>query len=376
VLRGCQNDLDCGSSQTCARDPAATADVTSGLCLDRTNLQAHIATCGPLLRSARIYRILSVKQGVQTDDPYAPSGREVTDQLTFAPIFQPEHPVDTQACTTDGECAQVTSPDASGAPLNTRCLLDPSGVRRCLVPCDPAAPRCGLSFACANAAGTDGPADFRCMRAPLPDQTLLDTCLRELQPYEVHAGEAFLVSGTVSGVYAFDQPNSQTRECEIPQSSAASVQLRQSRIPVVPLGPNPVLCSDPTIYGRPLPPLETLGPGRPNVCLLQPEREAVSRQIHFENPVLIFELNLPSGHLVPPDRFILSFNIVGGYRPMQIALTVDVQALQPRAAITAPDRQTVFVVDEGKQATATGLRGQLLRLVSASQTVDPFFKVR
>ena len=41
-----------------------------------------------------------------------------------------------------------------------------------------------------------------------------------------------------------------------------------------------------------------------------------------------------------------------------------------------PDRQTVFVVDEGKGTSATSLRGQLLRLVSSVQVCDPNFRVR
>jgi hypothetical protein len=44
--------------------------------------------------------------------------------------------------------------------------------------------------------------------------------------------------------------------------------------------------------------------------------------------------------------------------------------------VTAPDRQTVFVVDEGKSSTATGLRGQLLRVSTAVQATDRSFQVR
>lgn len=412
LLRGCQNDLDCGVSQSCARDPSAPADVMTGLCLDKINLPARIAACAPLLRSTRIYRILSAKQGVVTRDPYAPGGQEVTDQLTFAPIFQPEHPIDTRTCTAPADCVAVKSTDLSGASLDTSCLLDvgfgTSGVRRCLVPCDPAAPRCGRGFSCGNAAPPDARVDFRCMRAPLADQNLLDTCMRELQVYEIHAGEAFLVSATVNGLYTNVQPSppacsddmgqlldlmsqlsSRCRECEIPNSMAASVQLRQSRIPIEPatscdqltpccgLPPITALVQpDPMLPPEPDTSLNTLGPGRPNVCLVPRATAETSRKIHFENPVLSLAVNLPDDHLVPPDGFVLSFNTVGGTRLLQVGLGIEIQALQPRAAVTAPDRQTVFVIDEGKQATATGLRGQLLRLLSASQTVDPFFKVR
>jgi len=265
------------------------------------------------------------------------------------------------------------------------------------VPCDPAAPRCGRSFSCGNAAPPAARADFRCLRAPLADQNLLDTCMSELQPYEIHAGEAFLVSATVNGIYTNAQRNpaactglllpmqlsSRCRECEIPQSSAASVQLRQSRIPVEPTTSCDQLtpcCGLPPItayvQNQPDTSRNTLGPGLPTVCLVPRGAGETGRKIHFENPVLIFAVNLPDAHLVPPDGFVLSFTTVGGTRLHQVALGVDIQSLQPRAAVTAPDRQTVFVIDEGKQATATGLRGQLLRLQSATQSVDPFFRVR
>jgi len=69
-------------------------------------------------------------------------------------------------------------------------------------------------------------------------------------------------------------------------------------------------------------------------------------------------------------------NVTGGGNTLQSLLGVDVQAQQPRYATVAPDGQTVYVVDEGKAAVATGLRGQLLRLFSSSQSVDTTFIVR
>ena len=41
-----------------------------------------------------------------------------------------------------------------------------------------------------------------------------------------------------------------------------------------------------------------------------------------------------------------------------------------------PKKGTVYVVDEGKQSAATGLRGQLLRLRSEVPATDTTFRVR
>ena len=37
---------------------------------------------------------------------------------------------------------------------------------------------------------------------------------------------------------------------------------------------------------------------------------------------------------------------------------------------------TIYVVDEGKQSTGTGLRGQVLRFFTDSQSTDGVFSVR
>ena len=76
------------------------------------------------------------------------------------------------------------------------------------------------------------------------------------------------------------------------------------------------------------------------------------------------------------DATDLKFILVGGGFPLATALGVDAQAQQPKAVVTSPDRQTIFVVDEGKSSAATGLRGQLLRVSTAVQATDRTFQVR
>jgi hypothetical protein len=206
---------------------------------------------------------------------------------------------------------------------------------------------------------------WRCLRAPLPDRDLLSSCLAEKQPYEVHVGESFLVTGTATGTFVSLQANPATHECEVPPVSSELVRLDQSRIPLEPPLACPATLTDPL---GPLPP--SLGT---NVCRLP---DGDGRRIHFENPIFGIAVEVPAAAPLPPDQLVLSFNVVGGGLVLGVALAVDVQAQQPRAALTAPDLQTVYVVDEGKQSVATGLRGQLLRLSSSVLQVDHNFQVR
>jgi len=103
--------------------------------------------------------------------------------------------------------------------------------------------------------------------------------------------------------------------------------------------------------------------------------------VHFENPVLNVAMQIPKPGInnrviVPPAGTQVSWVVVGGGVPLTAPLGVEIQAQQPRYAVVAPDRQTVYVVDEGKSPVASGLRGQLLRLYSTTQQVDSLFRVR
>jgi hypothetical protein len=361
LLTGCDTDADCDFQLTCLRDPAAPLDVTRGMCLHRDARQAHeLDACGPLLRGVKLYRITSAKQGATG------LAGEITDRLDLAEIYEPEHPASTHACAVDDDCKDVTltAGNAATTPLPTSCLADVDGAHRCLRACRPegtAAERgCGVDFQCVAARGTG---DFRCMRAPL-DDTLFATCFPELTPYEVHVGEAFLVSGAQTGVLTDLEPDPMTRECRVPPSTASTAQFARqhaSRVPMIPAN----RCAGGDLLDA-LP----VSSNPANVCLFD---DSNGRVIHFENPFFVIGVKVPA---VPPDQTLLKFSIVGGGFPLIVTLGVDVQAQQPRAAVTGPDGQTVFVVDEGKQSTATGLRGQLLRLFSLTQSIDRTFLVR
>jgi hypothetical protein len=372
-LTGCTKNEECDFAQECVRDLAAPASVLTGLCLDRepNRKAAQTKNCGLLMRSVRRYRILQVRQGVRV------GAEETTDQLDLAEIYQPEFASQTKVCdaTKPDDCAGITIPAKNAAGLDiklpTTCLTDSDGVtKRCLRACDSTASddrlRCGGDFVCARSVQ----GDERCLRAPLDDAYFLPVelggfgCLRELQPYQITAGDAFTVTGSTTGFLTDLQPNPVTRACEVPPMSSQQVRLRQSRIP---LGA-PACPATLANIQDPLP------APFPNVCTFQDDM--TSRQIHFENMYYAFGLDLPPGSFQPPENFTLQFVVVGGGVPFALALGADAVAQHPRSAVVAPDRSTVYVIDEGKQTVATGLRGQLIRLISSVQTSDRFFLVR
>ncbi|MGZ6124961.1 MAG: hypothetical protein ACXWLR_08370, partial [Myxococcales bacterium] len=299
-----------------------------------------------------------------------------------------------------------------------------------------AANGCGHGYLCIGPGQSRVPSGEpgRCMRAPI-DATMFHTCLNELQPYEARAGESFLVSGSASGYLNDLEPDPATHECELPSAKSPFARLHQGRIPIS--GPDLKWCPPPSdprhlhnpAVGDAYDPLGPLDPSLPNVCLdpgptamLQPcvlpsapgphcpqgqecllrsdvpptpplqiasgfclDRTA-TRAIHFENIYYAIELKVPSrgstelsggtSDIVPVDATDLKFIVVGGGFPLATSLGIDAQAQQPRVVVTGPDRQTVFVVDEGKSSAATGLRGQLLRVSTAVQATDRSFQVR
>jgi hypothetical protein len=226
--------------------------------------------------------------------------------------------------------------------------------------------RCGLDFQCATP--RIGGGERRCLRAPL-DAGLFATCLRELQPYQVRVGGSFLVTGSLSGAFVDVQPDPQSHECRVPATGTEYTRLHQARIPL----PAPAC---PAQADR----LAALPRGDGNACQFVDGGASGAaggdRLLHFENPLFSFLLRLPGLGGAPAPTTVLSFVLVGGGLPMSTALATDVQAQQPVSAVTAPDRDSVFVVDEGKQTTATGLRGQLLKLSTSAASVDRRFQVR
>jgi hypothetical protein len=402
VLTGCNTDDNCNSAQYCARDPQAPAEVTTGLCLDRgANAAFQLAACAPLLRGTRRFRIIEARQ--QSTDP---ASGDTTDYLRLGEIYEPEHVAElgpNVLCASDTDCSAVTITPATGDPatkLPTHCLPDVDGQSRCIRDCADGV--CGAGYQCAQSMVPGaGP---RCMRAPLTgfvqaggrQTTLFAACVAELASYEVHVGDAFAVSGTATGFLVASTQDA-TGACARPAigpSTTEWMRMRQSRLPIATrdwfgavvmptCGPidfagtlNPAFPLDPTATLA-AHPLNQLKHDRvlalPNVCLYSDGTNSAAR---FENPFVVFALKLSTA---PPDaleNLAVAFIVTGGNFPLSTLLGRDVPAQQPRAALTAPDGMSIYVVDEGKQTTATGLRGQLLRFLSNIQQTDPTLVVR
>jgi hypothetical protein len=146
-------------------------------------------------------------------------------------------------------------------------------------------------------------------------------------------------------------------------------RLRQGRVPLS--APACPAIGSPAPSGAVTDIQTPLAVDQPAVCTFT---TAGGTELHVENGVLSFGLAVP--RRTPQEQLTMSIVLAGGTSPLQAALTIDVQAQQPRSVLIAPDQQTVYVVDEGKQSAASGLRGQLLRLNSNTQQVDRFFQVR
>ncbi len=385
-LLGCLNDNDCLYSQECRTDPNAPIGVSRGLCLDRNVGDEQVQRCSDILRAQRRYRITAPRQ--QTT---LPSG-EVTDQLELAEIYEPEFAIQTKVCdpTLANACSDITVQPSdttaagvglAGGRLPTQCLKDSDGAFRCLRACDPKGTPveglCGTGYLCAvSNQSTAEKVDYRCLRSPL-DVGLFTDCFHQRQLYQIRAGDAYAVVGGTSGLLAELEPDPVTRICHSPATMPESnerIRLRSPRIPLSPPACQRAL--DPTTG---VDALTREPPGSSNVC--QYATGNGDRLIHFENPVLAWALRIffnTDGGYVPKDDTIINITIAGGGFPMSIGLGVSGQPASqaPRTAVTAPDGQTVFVVDEGKGTTATSLRGQLLRLVSSVQICDPAFLVR
>jgi hypothetical protein len=207
------------------------------------------------------------------------------------------------------------------------------------------------------------------MRAPLSDP-LFAACLPEKQPYEIHAGDAFIAYGATTG-FLSDIIVGPGGECTLPPQDEF-VRLHQARIPL-----SAPAC--PSGFTAPLGTIDPIrSPSTPSACTLSDS--AASRVLHFENPIFNLAVNVPSlaagQPQIPPDQTLITFTLTGGANPLAAPLGIDVQAQDPRFAVVSPDHQTVYVVDAGKAANATGLRGQLFRLFSVTQAVDRVFLVR
>jgi hypothetical protein len=382
-VTGCIDDTGCTVEQQCFHDPGAPTVISSsgtvlqqGLCLPRDpGLFAQAQNlCGDWTRAIRRWSVTQVAQG----------------QLGLDEIAEPEHPVDTRACLTDDDCTNVKvlgQFNNEATALGTSCLDSPTG-KSCLRPCttNPTAGTpegvCGEGFVCAGSRF----GGQRCLRAPLPptDAGLLSLCFGEPLQYEIHAGESFQVHGDVTVLPSPFTVDPMTQLCIPNPNPPPQLGLARARLPIAPPLCDASVASVNWLAQSPM--------GESNSCrlpsLTPPTTPDTPQTIflHFENPVFVTNLMVPPTPLlqsetvnvftrVPADDTVVSFAVIGGFHTLSSPIGVDVIAQMPRSTQTAPDSRTIYVVDEGKQPLASGLRGQLLRMFADTQTSDQTFEI-
>ncbi|HEX2569764.1 MAG TPA: hypothetical protein VH877_09420 [Polyangia bacterium] len=394
-LTGCSTDVDCRPWQQCYRDAAAPIQ-NPGLCLTRDPLAYQRAQelCQPWTRAVRRYRIREAR----------------ADRLALEEIMEPESPLNTHTCSVLGdttECNDVkvlVRSNSATVSLPTTCLPDGAGVYRCLRGCRVGATDteglCGPGFVCATSqSGRD-----QCLRAPLPQDNL--PCFTEAQDYLVRVGDAFRVSGEVSQSLEEGQVDSATGLCV--QSTDPAQRYLQSRVPLddrlvdcppdvkadwlapltnLPAGNYSNVCR----LAGPAPCTQNSDCGTGGTCLLESRTCLGDTIVRFSNPVFDTAIVVPIRPLlssatgsgvpvtynrIPAIAAQVNFRSTGGYGPLSFLPTGSIAPQLPRAITLGPDRQTLYIVDEGRENVATGRRGQLLRFFGGGKNSDTNFIIQ
>lgn len=234
-LRGCQSDADCtylGTSVRCQREPGQ--GTTPGVCLTNDQAAQCRAASQVLLTNTasdvswpaswqRQYRITRAEQQVSL------GGGDIGDRLYLGEITEPEFEAEREPCTTLGDKCRnpVYRPgranDALAKPkvfAECRLTSGTSGAaeKTCVLSCK-SNRDCGVGYVCAHspfeaaevAAGARS-MGARCVRAPLirgdnvddsgrqigatTADAIIKACFPDLAPYEIRAGDSFLVART------------------------------------------------------------------------------------------------------------------------------------------------------------------------------------
>lgn len=378
VLVGCGEDADCGLDQECYHDPGAP-DASRGLCLNRSAslLEQAKSACTPWTRASRRYLVVEA----------------TATQLTLDELAEPEHIDNSHPCVSDADCQDVTIPatiDSLPGSLPTSCLDDGRGARRCLRACTPGAlgppGMCGRGYLCTRSRVGDD----RCLRAPLPptDPAVRSLCFPELQIYAIQAGESFFVDGDVSGVLTGGMSDPESGRCS--SATDDSARLLWPRIPLdAPACPEEINTGN---WWGPLP------SGIPNACRLSLP-DSPNTFVRFANPLFDLVVAVPEiRHTgttadggttaasaspqetelqrAPSEGTIVTFTVVGGFHALNFTLGIDITAQLPRVAVVGPDRRRIYIVDEGKQNAASGLRGQIIRFLADTLVSDSTFDIK
>ncbi|MCA9666506.1 MAG: hypothetical protein KC503_12985 [Myxococcales bacterium] len=435
VLKGCENDDECGLGQSCRKPVAQRTDF--GLCLDLSRTDQLFRECSTFLSQPREFLVRAVDRNAITIDALPLEPQVV--------ILQPSQPAG--GCQSNGDCSagylcalrdriipggdnytvrqgQCFRPGcnsdadcASGScvtPLDgspKRCApvplpLETGGECQADADCKPASTgeACTSDRDCANNAecrAATSKDDKRCFDRGYTCSTFSglkgrcvrpSPCFSELLRYEVRAGQTFLVGGNTTRQIA----DRATGQCI---DDASKSPLTQSRLPVG-MASWPVLVGEQCTDGKVD---DLLAEPQPNPCFqpLQSNYEGISTTegttksdngagtaiVRFSNADIAFALGV--SHLsktstqLTPDAGVVAAIPAMPARGMTITLNVQAgyapqvvsgaqNALSlPGRMIAGPDGR-VYVVDSGDRTGNTGTNGQVLRFPADTLVFDNY----
>lgn len=290
-LPGCLSNSDCFQGTTCRRDAQGTAP---GLCLTNDQEQECRKWSSGLISTGagdtfvpdsssgaaswlRRYRVVKAEQQIQ-----ATPGGDQLDRLTLDEIPEPEFEIERAACTKPfgatcddpDQYLVAQQRDVQGADARILKSLSCRAVggtmaqpeKSCIVSCE-TSKDCGAGFVCARSRYEDlepakdraaGYKAGRCLRAPLikegtpwvnPDtrafkkmdaaeaSRVIAACFPDQTLYQVRAGDAFLVSGKLTGAPTVLRRNA-SGQCERPKPGDATYMASRLFQPRLRLGPH------------------------------------------------------------------------------------------------------------------------------------------
>jgi DNA-binding beta-propeller fold protein YncE len=373
-LVGCNVDADCGLGETCYFDAETPAN-GGGMCLPRDRITELAGACRPLLISQRKYVIKA------SEDAIKPS------RLVLVPKPTVLMTTPLTGCTSDLQCQQLYRdeqhlreqstglPQATDKEYTCQNSSELGGVDKCIAVCPGNVDsECPAGSVCQ---------DLRCVEGAFAPQA----CYGPLQRYEVRAGGAFTVVGSVTG-YVHNRLFDASKGVCV--DDAAADPLRVGRFhpieplcddadAVIPTGPNP--CS--VTLEEPMGVLQdngTIEIGKRKSFGIRfrnysfridfsdtysihgpPAADAAHPRPSPDPTVGVLEVALPLG-------FFFRFEIGAGFIPRADQLSSPA-ALLPTRARLGPDG-AVWVLDSGDANTSLGVRrGEIIRLTPHGVTL-------
>jgi hypothetical protein len=405
-LRGCDPSIgpaDCPQGYTCFVHPQSQLQ-NFGTCMLSDEADRLANACRDFLTTFRRYTVKNTASG----ELIAVARRHA---LRTTPL---------DGCVSDQQCEQLAdhaarsgsarhpSDDPTAAdPRTWACVADPERApiggtgKRCELRCDPDVPAdCVAGTVCKG--GAPGSKSGFCMEGVVPSQS----CINATQRYELRAGEAFAVIGTLSGFVHPIIADTSGQCVRDPDASRLSI----GRLPLVPkdrAAPNTLRMCDPaadpitgqlpngTFEPNPClttaPHIDVLPQYTPGTCTLaSTEPLLVERQapaVRFRNQRMGFTLvdpHYPGDAVCITDRqanlgqiphvvpgMTLAFRQFGGFSPLRMfaGLGADNQPSFPVRVVRGPTN-SLWVLDEGDFLSSSGTqastRGKVLRFHPAA----------